>query len=263
MERLTPLLLAALLALSLTLAPAPASACQVGCTPINLILSYLPGVSNWGPEKATGVAELVLAEGEARGRVAGLPRLDGEVYGVWLIATSTDEAIPFGSFNTDDAQRGQFRLIVPDEIPNRPWNLLLITVQPGAEVGATQSDKRSIGGHFVDPAQRGQQPRELPNTGGDAPSQASVEPSAPAIPTAPAGGLSAQPAPAAHAAAPTPPAPAPSTSSAPATPPAMARAAPADPSPLSFTAGTAAVTGLAGLAIGWFSRSRRHRRPKR
>jgi hypothetical protein len=234
MERLTPLLLAALLALSLTLAPAPAPAraCQVGCTPINLILSYLPGLSNWGPEKATGVAELVLAEGEARGRVAGLPRLNGEVYGVWLIATSTDEAIPFGSFNTDDAQRGQFRLIVPQEIPNRPWNLLLITVQPGAEVGAAQSDKRSIGGHFVDPSQRGQQPRELPNTGGDTPAAAPVASSTPAAPAAPIGGVSAQP-------------------------------APADHSPLPFTAGTAAMTGLAGLAIGWFSRSRRQRRPKR
>ena len=255
MARCSILLLTALLApaLALTPAPAPARACQLGCTPINLVLSYLPGLSNWGPEKATGIAELVLAEGEARGRVIGLPRLTNEAYGVWLIATSTDDAIAFGTFNTDQTQRAQFRFILPQEIPERPWNLLLITVQPAGEPAGRQSDKRSIGGYFVGPDQRGQQPRELPNTGGDGAQPGAAPGDAPAPPAGPVATL----APVAR--------PSPRTGAAPAAdggPPAPAGAAPVAPAgpPPGMIAGLAAVSGLAGLLAGWTLHGRTRRR---
>lgn len=250
MARWSSLLLVALLApaLALASAPAPARACQLGCTPINVILSYLPGLSNWGSEKATGVAELVLSEGEARGRVIGLPPLTNEVYSVWLIATSTDEALAFGAFNTDQTQRGQFRFILPQEIPARPWNLLLITVQPAGEPAGRQSDKRSIGGYFVGPDQRGQQPRELPNTGGDDILADPTTGEAPALPVLPV----ATPPPVVRPAARADRAPA---------DPAAAGSPPMPAGPLlGATAGLATLTGLAGLLAGWTLRGRARRR---
>ncbi|MBI4300300.1 MAG: hypothetical protein HY677_04120, partial [Chloroflexi bacterium] len=51
--------------------------------PIRVVLSYLDGVSNTGPKSASGIAEVVMAEGQVNLNVAGLPRLNGESYTVW------------------------------------------------------------------------------------------------------------------------------------------------------------------------------------
>jgi hypothetical protein len=183
LRRLILSLIATVLAISvLTGLPRSAGACRVGCTPINLILSYVPDVSNWGPAKATGVVELVLAEGEARGRVTGLPSLTGEVYQAWLVNTQTDETLPFGTFNTDQNQRAQFRFILAEDIPDRDWNLFILTVEPSPDAEPTrQSDKHGIGSFFPGRDQERLLPAELPNTGGEvAPASAVGEPRAPA-----------------------------------------------------------------------------------
>jgi hypothetical protein len=132
----------------------------------------------------------VLAEGEARGRVTGLPSLGGEVYQAWLVNTRTDETLSFGTFNTDEGQRGQFRFIVAEDIPERDWNLFLLTVEPGADPEpAHQSDQRSIGAYFPGPEQERLFPNELPNTGGPVSEAAS---GGRAVETAP-GGAAAPP----------------------------------------------------------------------
>jgi hypothetical protein len=166
--RVASSLLVVIIASALAGPPMPAQACRDGCTPINLILSYLPEISNWGPTKATGVVELVMAEGEARGRVTGLPPLTSEVYQAWLVNTRTDETLPFGSFNTDQSQRAQFRFILAEDIPDRDWNLFLVTVEPSLDAEpARQSDKRGIGSFFPGRDQERLLPAELPNTGGE------------------------------------------------------------------------------------------------
>jgi len=47
-------------------------------TPVQLVLLYMPNVSNTGTPAASGIAELVMPEGEVRINAADLPRLDGE-----------------------------------------------------------------------------------------------------------------------------------------------------------------------------------------
>ena len=56
-------------------------------TPVSIVLSYLSGLSNFGPTDATGVAELVLKEGDVRLTATGLTPLTGEEYRVWLVNT--------------------------------------------------------------------------------------------------------------------------------------------------------------------------------
>jgi hypothetical protein len=215
------LLAAVMLAALLSLTPPlfqPAAACQIGCVPIHLILTPLPGITNAAPPAATGVAELVLAESEVRGSVAGLPPLTDEVYVAWLINTHTDEALPFGAFNTDQEQRGQFRFILEQTIPNRGWNLFLITIGPREVDGPRrQGDRRGIGAFFpgADPAAA---PLSLPNTGGPTPT-----------------GLSQ------------------STAAAPAS---VADAAPGR-APVTISPEIVAVIGLAAVLMGWRARQRR------
>lgn len=217
----------------------PADACQIGCTPINLILAPLPNLSNVAPEEATGIVELVLTEGEARGRVVGLPALGEEVYQAWLVNTGTDEALSFGTFATDQERRGQFRFIVEQDIPDRGWNLFLITVEPRQDPEpARQSDKRSIGAFFPGATGRDAAPRSLPNTGGPL----SGEPSAPAPPAVllsdgPAGAIPATDRPL--------PAPA-----------VTAASSPAAPGLTLLQAAGLAAAGLGGLLLGWHARGR-------
>src|SRR5690242_110232 len=60
--------------------------------PVQLILLYMPAVSNTGTSSATGVAELVMSEGEVRIQAAGLPRLDGDKrYAAWLVNSRTND----------------------------------------------------------------------------------------------------------------------------------------------------------------------------
>src|SRR5581483_11219720 len=72
---------------------------QANGTPIKVVLSYLQGVSNFGPTGATGVADLVTKEGEVRVTTTGLPRLQGEEYHVWLVNNTTRERLSLGAFN--------------------------------------------------------------------------------------------------------------------------------------------------------------------
>jgi hypothetical protein len=136
-------------------------------TPVQLVLLYTPNVSNTGSDTASGVAELVMPEGEVRISAADLPRLDGDNhYVAWLINTKTDEFQRLGAFNSAQSTGAvSYENVLPDAIPNKQWNLLLITVENSAEP-ARPSDKHSIAGVFPSPDNQSL-PIVLPNTGGD------------------------------------------------------------------------------------------------
>jgi hypothetical protein len=134
--------------------------------PIQIVLSYAPDISNTGPQNATGVAELVLAEGEVRVAATGLPRLDPpRHYEAWVLNTSSNEALALGSFNTayttGDARLDQ---VLPGAIPDKRWNLFLVTIEE-APTPTRPSQQRIIAGHFP-PEGTEPQPGLLPNTGG-------------------------------------------------------------------------------------------------
>src|SRR5579883_1975789 len=70
--------------------------------PVRVKLSWLDGISNWGPRSATGEAELVLSEGTGKFAVSGLPRLAGnQVYQLWVINQTTHAVKLLSEFNVD------------------------------------------------------------------------------------------------------------------------------------------------------------------
>jgi hypothetical protein len=151
------LLLAGLLAPGLARADA---------TPVQLVLVYMPNISNTGTSKASGIAELVMPEGEVRVSATDLPRLEGEsLYAVWAVNSSTNEFEKVGSFNSAQGTGAvHYENVLPDAIPNNDWNLLLITVEDDASSDHPGS-RHSIAGIFPS-ADNQPLPGLLPNTGG-------------------------------------------------------------------------------------------------
>ena len=136
-------------------------------TPIQLVLLYMPNVSNTGSTSATGIAELVMLEGEVRIKAADLPRLDGDKkYVAWVVNSQTNEFVRLGAFNTAESTSAvDFGTVLPDAIPAKHWDLLLITVEDNADA-ARPSSHHSIAGLFPS-ADSAPLPIVLPNTGGD------------------------------------------------------------------------------------------------
>lgn len=135
-------------------------------TPVQLVLRYLPDVSNTGTPAASGIAELVLPEGEVRISAANLPRLEGDdQYVAWVVNTETNHFQRVGAFNTAQSTGAvHYENVLPDAIPNNHWNLLLVTVEDGA-APVKPSSRHSIAGVFPG-ANDAPLPGVLPNTGG-------------------------------------------------------------------------------------------------
>jgi hypothetical protein len=135
-------------------------------TPVQLMLSYLPNVSNTETPSASGIAELVMPEGEVRISAAGLPRLqDADRYVAWLVNGETNQSYRLGSFNAKEGtDTVHYEDVLPDAIPNKQWNLLLLTIENSAEV-SKPGPKHSIAGTFPR-SERDPPPQMLPNTGG-------------------------------------------------------------------------------------------------
>ncbi len=159
-------LAASLLALAALLVPRPALA---NGRPIQIVLTYLPNVSNTGSPSASGIAELVLAAGEVRASATGLVRLDPPGrYQAWVVNTNTNESLPVGQFNTAyTTGNATLDQVLPDPIPDKGWNLFLITLEDTPNP-TSPSERRSIAGYFPSPEAQ-PEPSQLPNTGGPVP----------------------------------------------------------------------------------------------
>ena len=136
-------------------------------TPVQLVLLYMPNVSNTGTTSASGIAELVMPEGEVRINTADLPRLDGDdQYVAWVVNSGTNEFKRLGAFNTAQSSGAvHYENVLPEAIPNKQWNLFLVTVENSATPDRPGA-RHSIAGVF--PSGDNQTlPGALPNTGGD------------------------------------------------------------------------------------------------
>ena len=134
-------------------------------TPIQLMLLYMTDVSNTGTPAASGVAELVLPEGEVRVSATGLPSLDGsDRYVAWLVTSESNQYLRLGNFNANSNNAVHYEDVLPDAIPNKNWNLLLVTVESDLDP-SRPSNKHSIAGVFPR-SNREAPPQLLPNTGG-------------------------------------------------------------------------------------------------
>lgn len=134
--------------------------------PVQLVLLYMPNVSTTGTSSASGVAELVMTEGEVRIKTADLPRLDGESrYVAWLVNSDTNAFQRLGAFNTAASTGAvDYEVVEPEAIPDKKWNLLLVTVEDSARP-ESPSTRHSIAGVFPS-ADNAPLPVVLPNTGG-------------------------------------------------------------------------------------------------
>jgi hypothetical protein len=149
--------------LAATLAPGLALA---DATPVELVLLYLPHISTTGTSAASGIAELVMPEGEVRITAAGLPRLDGDdEYVAWVVNSETNQFQRVGDFNSSEATGAvHYENVLPDAIPNNHWNLLLLTVEDDASADHPGPD-HSLAAVFPN-AENAPLPGILPNTGG-------------------------------------------------------------------------------------------------
>ncbi len=156
------------------------SVARANGVPTIVELSYLDGLSTWGPEDATGELEISFAEGYARLSTFGLPQLPGRVYQGWIVNSESYDAISIGRFNADAEDEVAFEGALPT-ITEFGFDLFIITVEPDPDDAPQPTGDRSIGGRFSlvgpDPndststaditsgAGTTQQPGQLPATG--------------------------------------------------------------------------------------------------
>jgi hypothetical protein len=114
--------------------------------PVMVELSYID-LSNWGPQDATGTAEIVFAEGIVRVSAQGLPRLDGSLYQAWLVNSEVGDAISAGRFNASVAGHVAYQGTLPP-IADFGFDLFILTVEPDPDNAPQPTQDRSIGGYF-------------------------------------------------------------------------------------------------------------------
>jgi len=131
-------------------------------------------LSNSGPEDASGVAELIFAEGIVRVDAQGMPMLNGELYQAWLVNSEAGDAISAGRFNADADGLVDYEGVLPP-IADFGFDLFILTIEPEPDDAPQPTEQRTIGGYFTligAPGDDGSssetalnQPGELPATG--------------------------------------------------------------------------------------------------
>jgi hypothetical protein len=147
--------------------------------PIRVPLSYLAGLSNWGPPEARGEAEMSFSEALIRVDVRGLPALRNEAYQLWLGKSGTNKAVPVGVFTAGADGIGGYTGKI-EGLDGYDYDVLVITVEPAPDPDPAPTTRRSIGGFFTPIKKQDtqqavtgdMQPATLPNTGEPAPDPA-------------------------------------------------------------------------------------------
>ncbi len=145
MTRVTfPILALAAFVLALMQMTAPARANGV---PQLVKLTYLSGVSNWGPENAEGVLEFSFAEAYARIDVKNLPPQEGSTLDGWLVAPD-GSAFYLGpvTSNSEGIGRTEIKL---EGLERYDYDLFVIAGRTGKDVPAQPPATRSIAGRFT------------------------------------------------------------------------------------------------------------------
>lgn len=138
--------------------------------PVRVILSHVPVMTTWGPPDATGVAMLVLEEGDVRADFVGLPALGaGERYELWLMRSETGQTLALGRFVVDeDKPVTHVDLLLPQPVPDLGWDTVIVTVEPEPDPEPDVPDPRRvlIGAFPGTPVELDLVPPSLPQTGG-------------------------------------------------------------------------------------------------
>ncbi|MPZ98540.1 MAG: hypothetical protein GEU80_04220 [Dehalococcoidia bacterium] len=169
--RMRAAVIAALASLAFVVALGSPGTARANGVPTLVDLAYID-LSNWGPEGATGVAELIFAEGVVRVDAEGLPALETDRYQGWLVNSEVGDAISAGRFNANAEGVVDFQGSLPP-IADFGFDLFIITVEAEPDEAPQPSGNRSIGGYFEligEPGVDGNQspvsqPAQLPDTG--------------------------------------------------------------------------------------------------
>jgi hypothetical protein len=126
-------------------------------------LSYVHGLSNWGPTNVQGTATVWPREGVAELSLHFLPRLvNGDTYTWWVMNSATGASLRLASFNTNDAGDAYIDTYLPGTLPAQA-NMVLIAVTHPGDPGNRPSGQRSLSGYMLAP---GQPNLSLPGQGG-------------------------------------------------------------------------------------------------
>ena len=116
----------------------------LGTRQITIPLTYGPGGGNWGPQDATGTAEIDTATGLVEIVVTGLDPLTDDRYEGWL-AGGGEPALSTGRFNTDASGAGSSTINVGD-LSQRTYAFVVLTVEPEPDPSPDPDSRHSIGG---------------------------------------------------------------------------------------------------------------------
>ena len=135
--------------ITLTLFPALSS--QANGAPVDIYLSYLPEVSNWGPRTAQGHAVVAVGDGQVMLEVQGLPQLTKEHYEVWLESRAERKLYSAGKFKVGEDGVGHLQVLL-DTLPYQEYRMLVISIEPEPDASPDADARRSIAGLFPNTA---------------------------------------------------------------------------------------------------------------
>jgi hypothetical protein len=142
----TALLVAVLAAAGLASLAGAVTRARANGVPTDVQLSYVT-LSNWGPQDATGTAELMFSEGIVHLTAQGLTELSTDQYQGWLVNSQSGDAISFGRFNADILGKVDYEGKLPP-LANFGFDLVILTVEPQPDDAPQPTEQRSIGGYF-------------------------------------------------------------------------------------------------------------------
>ena len=109
-------------------------------------LTYLEGLSNFGPKDAEGVLEFSFAEAYARVDVKNLTPMEGYTYEGWLKGDSG--ALKVGTIEVNASGIGLLDTKLAG-LETYDYNLFVITAKAAADHSETPSSEMSIAGRFT------------------------------------------------------------------------------------------------------------------
>ena len=132
-------------------------------------LTYLQGVSNWGPKDAEGVLEFSFAEAHARVDVKNLKPTDGYTYEGWLTG-GNGQPLLVGTITPSAAGVGALETKL-ENLKRYDYDLFVVTARGSASAAGVMPSEKSVAGRFTviqdaNTAKGGDvRPTTLPDTG--------------------------------------------------------------------------------------------------
>lgn len=110
-------------------------------------LTYVPGISNFGPKDAEGILEFSFAERYARAEVKNLLPEPGYTYEGWM-RNAAGDAMPVGVFRLDASGLGSMEGTF-EGITRYDYNLFVIAARPPGMSPGQLATTISIAGNFT------------------------------------------------------------------------------------------------------------------